>query len=1308
MKQYLLLFLCLTCLFYWDVGLPITSVHAQDKSLTVVTSGEFPHWRFWDTQNGLIDNWVNAINVDPWGNLMFAQEKQSIIFDGYKFNLTPSSSRKDRLFKNVDGQLWSPNFVGLEIMVDDEYVSHDLREYFPEYKEKFPFRRFLIASSFENEFYIISPNQLITYNAETQTAEILLTQEDTPLQNFESIESNYNGSIWVIANNGVIQISATQKYSPHDFQHTVHMLPTGFESATILDVFVYPDGSLCVITDSLNQRSILSLQNGKWQTLYTGNFVTGWLGHDNGFWVVNQHEETNEMLLQYHIQNKIYEMKPNRFTRRFFDIRIESKNQFFLASQNGIAMFTVPLWRPDETLPSQEKNIKSSIAESGTRHWYLAGEELLLNDNGNWTVTDIPPNPNRGFYQRDSLRMMNNKNVLIFASNLVMIFDPSTGTFKNYYHRDYQNNLFIPVFEWLENETLLFGTRYYKDRFVIERYDFTSYDTLFDFKESNWDNNIHDIIQHTNGTIWFATTKSLYWFDENRLSTPTTIPEDKLGNIYHLYETKNRNVIIVSDDIYKYQNQQFTTLVENNSQFDRLGYIQEDQNQTLWFTANNGIHRYQEGTFLTNTVDDGLFDDTFNSIQIADNGVAYAGGELGLRIYDSAKDQDPPNTIINVNQNFNEFTHNTPIRFEVTGNDRWEFTRPERLLYSYKISEDDWSPFQSNTTLNIPARSTGNHTLFVRSMDRNFNIDPTPAEYTFTINPPWYLEPAFLIWSTLASVVTLLFAFAAVRNYRHLNVSLIETKQTIAILEQTKEDLIRSKAKAESATKAKDSFLARMSHEIRTPLNGIVGNLELLSIVKSEEQKSDLIRLSNLSAQTLQGIIGDVLDFAKIEADLFELDNVEISLHSIFEEVFSMLCVRANQKQLRMTADWDSNIPTKVSSDPVRIRQVFINLINNSIKFTEHGGVFIRMKCVSKTETQANILIEILDTGSGFDSSKKSDLFKEFVQDESSKKMSEGTGLGLPICQRIVKLMGGTIECEGYIDAGARFWFTIPFTIIEDSAPNQNITVNPRILMILQEKTGLESTVTNTLAKNNCSWETANSIDQITNGSSYDFVLLFDNTNLNQTVSKLRDSQPSETKCILITSNQDPRIKFEVMRQDFHFVFQNKVAQDDLIHLLSSEGQMTQLANENLEKRININEILETVSIPGTVKPVLVIDDVKTNQLLTKTQLKQLNVKCDITSNGIEALEKVAQNDYSMIFVDCSMPEMDGFEFTKRYRLLESETGSHKPVIAMTAHVLTGIRERCLEAGMDDYISKPVRLEVLVNILHDWLLKESN
>lgn len=1293
--------------YSWICGLFLSTVQAQNTPVTVVTTGEFPHWRFWDTQNGLIDNWTNAINIDPWGNLMFVQEKQAMIFDGYEFNLTTSPSRKDRLFKNLDGQLWSPNFVGLEIMVDGEFISHDLREYIPEYEEKFPFRTYLIASCYENEFYIIGPNRLISYNAKTKTVATLLTIEDIPLHNFEVIETDYNGLVWITGSNGVIQFHPTRNISPQNFQYTVHMLPAEFATATISGYFVYPDGTLCINTDSPNQRSILSLKNGEWKKHYTGSFITGWLGHDNSFWIVTQHDETGEMLLQFHIQNKIYEMKSNRFTRRFFDIRIESRNRFFLASQNGIAMFTVPLWRPDETLPSKDITIKSSIAESKTRHWYLAGEELLLNDHGTWTVTKIPPNPNRGFYQHDSLQVLRNNTILIFASNLVMIYDPATSSLKNFYHRDYQNNLFIPVFDLLENNTLLFGTRYYKDRFVIERYDFTSYDTLYDFKESNWDNNIHDIFQHSNGTIWFATTKSLYWLDDKGLSVPTGLPEEQL-NIYFLQERQNGNVILVGEDIYEYNQTNYLKLVEGGSQFDRLEYILEDQKNTLWFAANNGVHRYQDGTFLTNTVEDGLFDDSFNSIQMAENGIAYAGGELGLRIYDTGKDQDPPNTIISAEQNFNEFTHDTAIRFEVKGIDRWDFTKPERLVYSYKIGKKNWSPYQPDTNINITSIQPGNHTLFVRAMDRNFNVDPTPAEFSFTINPPWYFEPAFLIWSLFASCITALFAYAAIRNYIHLKHSLVETKQTVETLQKTKDDLIRAKTRVESATRAKDSFLARMSHEIRTPLNGIVGNLELLTIVKSEEQKNDLVRLCNLSAQTLQGIIGDVLDFAKIEADLFELDQVEVSLRSIFEEVFSMLCVRANQKQLKMTADYDPNIPEKVIGDPVRIRQVLINLINNSIKFTNQGGVFIRMQCVSKSNYQANVMVEVLDTGCGFDETKKNDIFKEFIQDETSKKMSEGTGLGLSICQRIVQLMGGTIDCEGYIDAGARFWFTAPFTIVEDSPPHQPITVSPSILIFQQKQTGLEGQVAKVLAGNSCNWDTVQSMDQIQKTTAYEFVLVFDSTGWKNTLHALKEILPPETKYILFTNQSNPSVPFLAKREDVHYVFQNAVDASYLLYLLSSEGQMTQMENEQLEKRINLDEILETVSIPETIKPVLVIDDVKTNQLLTKTQLKQLNVKCDIATNGVEGLEKSAQNDYSIIFVDCSMPEMDGFEFTKQYRKRESQTGERKPIIAMTAHVVTGIRERCLEAGMDDYISKPVRLEVLVKILNQWLINRNS
>lgn len=1300
---YLAYFFPLFCVFSYTIA------SQETHNPILLNENDFPHWRHWNKENGLQKDWVNCFEEDFFGNIIINQGEYASIYDGYTFRSIPSPDGYTRIYQNLDGQFCTEDHRGLKILENNQWVLHELGE-----DNTFPTGTDYLVTFKKDKFYLLNQNELIYYDAVLKEKKVLKRAIETPLEAFNKMVSSPEGNILILGIKGVAEIILQNHQWNEMVEWNYYLFPNDIQYTRPLSFYCYPNREYAVslLTGNKKNRHFLHFKNNQWTVRCSGDFAFGWLGPNDGIWLTRLNEDESRFTLLFYNNDIWYQIEPNKFNSTIYFIVSNKKESFWINNSNGLTQFSAPLWRQEYSFPDQKDIgiIMSGLKDSSDNTWIVSDNKLFEKKDKQWLSYNLPIEEDIGFITPGSLIEAPNQSVYIKGSRAIAHFDSDSKQFKLINHPNFPEDkyVFMGSHVTLPDQTLMMCVFDSKNKIpYLERFNHQSFEPMYDFSTINPQSSISSIVPVDQNEFWLETGNKIFGIKNGEIFRPNLSKQLENFNINTLVKRNNGTVWIESSDSFLiYDGNQIVR--ENKPDIDRFFSFQETTDGVIWFTSNKGVHRYFQNSFILNNFEEGLFDSPVNFLLQLSEDHFLAGGDLGLRQFDRQLDQDPPDTAIPSELNSHEFSQNALLRFHFDGIDRWNFTPKVRLLYSYKINQESWSPFQEKSEITIDQFQPGNYTLSVRAMDRNLNIDPTPAIFKFQIMPPWYLEPAFLVWSVFASFITCIFGYAAVRNYLHLNRSLIKTQQTVNVLEQTKEDLIRAKVSAESATKAKDSFLARMSHEIRTPLNGIVGNLELLSIVKSEEQKSDLIRLSNLSAQTLQGIIGDVLDFAKIEADLFELDQVEVTLQVVIEEVFSMLCVRASQKQLVMIADLDPNLPVKVHSDPIRLRQVLINLINNAIKFTENGGIFIRVYCKNVTTEISEICFEILDTGSGFEPSKKQDIFKEFVQDGTSKKMSEGTGLGLPICKRIVQLMGGKIDCEGFPGVGSKFWFSIPFQVVEGPCPPKTNLFVPKLVILQLEDVKFGNQIHSALHQSSYAYDQLKSVDEVDVSSGYHFVIVFANQLWNNAVQTLQSILPAQTKYILITDNNDPYIPFTAFRAGYHYIFQQPVDTKYLIHLLSSPGQFLQMTNEQSEKKINIDEIIKTVSIPDEILPALVIDDVKTNQLLTKNQLKQINLKCDVASSGIKALELLNEKDYSIIFVDCSMPEMDGFEFTRLYRELEINKHKKTPIVAMTAHVLTGIRERCFDSGMDDYISKPVRLEVLVSKIQKWLLKNEN
>jgi CheY-like chemotaxis protein/HPt (histidine-containing phosphotransfer) domain-containing protein len=531
----------------------------------------------------------------------------------------------------------------------------------------------------------------------------------------------------------------------------------------------------------------------------------------------------------------------------------------------------------------------------------------------------------------------------------------------------------------------------------------------------------------------------------------------------------------------------------------------------------------------------------------------------------------------------------------------------------------------------------------------------------------------------------------------------------LALLQhQAKVSLETARDAALQIAHTKTEFLANMSHEIRTPMNGVLGMLDLLQDTQLSREQWDLIEIAANSAESLLTIINDILDFSKLEAGKIELEQIEFNLPDLVEEVCTLLSSRAHAKDLELNCFLPTNLPSRWKGDPTRIRQVLTNLIGNAIKFTEHGEVSVKVS-MSKLD-HTGVRFEVVDTGIGIDSETQARLFQAFSQaDSSTSRRYGGTGLGLSISKDLVVLMGGNIGVESALNRGATFWFTLPLEAVDDDNPVPQINFTDKRALIVDDNATNRMILTHYLGNwgftlfeaDNGPAALAELETAAQQNKPYDLLLSdmqmpdMDGFDLAGIINK--NPIIADTPRILLSSGSIGS-ESERLASGYHQSLLKPVRQSQLFDAIIATLQLPELSVAPVAK---VKEIM----LDYSGKRVLVVEDNKVNQKVILAQLAKFQLKPDLANNGQVALDMLERQTYDLVFMDCQMPVMDGYEATRMIRGQEaSEDGKTRtPITALTAHASAGEREKCLSAGMDDYLSKPVNRADLAVVLARWL-----
>ena len=542
--------------------------------------------------------------------------------------------------------------------------------------------------------------------------------------------------------------------------------------------------------------------------------------------------------------------------------------------------------------------------------------------------------------------------------------------------------------------------------------------------------------------------------------------------------------------------------------------------------------------------------------------------------------------------------------------------------------------------------------------------------------------------------------------------------------------LRKAQRKAEEANRLKSDFLATMSHEIRTPMNGIQGMAELVLSAQNPKQVKEHARTILHSSETLLRIIDDILDFSKIEAGKLELDPMPVDMLEIADDISNLYSVKAREKALELAIRYVPGSEQFVHADPVRMRQILGNLVNNAIKFTQSGYITITIeenKNADMPENQVELQFAVTDTGIGLSPEAQEKIFDKFSQaDNSTTRQYGGTGLGLSICKRLIEMMNGTFGVKSTEGKGSTFWFTVPFernTSQIHEHPKPPVLNNVRAL-IIDDLPIIRQLVCEQLSINGMRCDAAADGNQAIKmmekahkkNDPYQMVIidyLMPRTNGEMVAAAIKQNDNLKNAClIMLTAAGNPLHDEEFSSKGFSAYIAKPVRNKALINTMAVVWEEYQKGNQDHIIHIDTHGLGKNEETEQSIKlphaNILIAEDNLVNQTFIRKTIEEIEASCTIVSNGKEALSALEKAKYDLIIMDCLMPVMDGFEASKQICAMKDKNilPSNMPILALTANAMKGDREKCLNAGMDMYLTKPVRKQALKETIYHLITGE--